>query len=261
MWSLKIRKILFIHFAIFLIYFTLIPQVSAQTTGSISGNIIDKKTGEALPGVNIIVKGTYYGAATDGNGYYIIRGMSHSIYDLEVSMIGYKVHLITGVKVNPGETTNINIEMEETVLALGQEVIVIGDRPILEVDETSSSVKFSHEDISNKIVESVQDIIKEQVGVVESDNQIHIRGGRVDESQFIVDGLTLKDPLSGTVNSLYVNPNAIRNIFLHLCSDYILYCCWTLSYFCRYILVVFLFPQLTIFNDITGLANENINRN
>jgi len=212
MWSLKIRKILFIHFAIFLIYFTLNPQVSAQTTGSISGKVIDKKTGEALPGVNIIVRGTYYGAATDGNGYFKIRGMTHNIYDLEVSMIGYKVHLITGIKVNPGETTNLVVEMEETVLALGQEVIVVGDRPILEVDETSSSVKFSRDDISNKIVENVQDILKEQVGVVESDNQIHIRGGRVDESQFIVDGLTLKDPLSGAVNKLYVNPNAIEEL-------------------------------------------------
>ena len=26
------------------------------------------KTGEALPGVNVIIKGTYYGAATDING-------------------------------------------------------------------------------------------------------------------------------------------------------------------------------------------------
>ncbi|MCK4716147.1 MAG: TonB-dependent receptor, partial [Candidatus Marinimicrobia bacterium] len=190
--------------------FTYLP---AQTgNGTISGSVVAKKSSVGLPGVNIIIKGTYYGTATDGDGNFEIRNISPGSYDLEVTMIGYKVHLQAGFKVERGETNRLNIEMEETVLAIGQEVVVIGEKPILQVDQTSSSIRLSREDLAGKIAENVMDIIAEQVGVVESDNEIHIRGGRVDESQFIVDGLSLKDPLSGSANNLYVNPNAISEL-------------------------------------------------
>ncbi len=212
MMNSKIRK----HFILLLIGllvwgaagFTLL----AQSTGTITGQVIDKKSGKPLPGVNILIKGTYYGAATDQNGTFRIPNITPGVYDIQTQMIGYKVVLLTGVKVVAGETREVNIEMEETVLTLGQEVVVVGEKPIVEVDNTSSSLKFSSDDITSRIAESVSDVIKDQIGVVESDNQIHVRGGRVDESQFIVDGLSLKDPLTGSVNQLYVNPNAIEEL-------------------------------------------------
>lgn len=48
--------------------------VFAQNTGKISGKIIDKETNDPLIGVNVIIKGTYYGSATDLNGRYYISG-------------------------------------------------------------------------------------------------------------------------------------------------------------------------------------------
>ncbi|MBN2279181.1 MAG: TonB-dependent receptor [Candidatus Marinimicrobia bacterium] len=184
----------------------------AKGPGNINGQITDKKTGEPIPGVNIIVKGTYYGTAADDQGRFFIRSITAGVYDISVSMIGYKQVILAGINVLESETTSLDIELEETVLAAGEEVIVVGEKPILDVDNTSSSVEYSAEDIAGKVAESVADIISDEVGVVESDNEIHIRGGRVDESQFIVDGLSLKDPLTGSVNNLYVNPNAIEKL-------------------------------------------------
>ena len=209
MWNLNklLRNI-----AIFMISLCFMTLYSQTNSGTISGRVTEKKSGEGLPGVNVIVKGTYYGTATDGNGNFEIRNITQGSFDLEITMIGYKIHLQAGVNVERGETTRLLIEMEETVLAMGQEVVVVGEKPILQVDQTSSSVRFSREDLAGKIAENVTDIIAEQVGVVESNNEIHIRGGRVDESQFIVDGLSLKDPLSGSSNNLYVNPNAISEL-------------------------------------------------
>lgn len=202
-----LRKITSLIFCLFF------SQIIAQTnTGTITGRVVSKSSGEPLPGVNIIVKGTYYGSATDANGNFEIRNITPGNYDLEITMIGFKVHLHAGVNVVRGETTRLTIEMEETVLAMGQEVVVVGEQPILKVDETSSTIRMSKDELQGKIAESVTDIISDQVGVVESDNEIHIRGGRVDESQFIVDGLSLKDPLSGAANNLYVNPNAISEL-------------------------------------------------
>jgi len=184
----------------------------AKEPGNIAGKITDKRSGESIPGVNIIVKGTYYGTAADGQGSFNIRNISAGVYDISISMMGYKQVILAGIVVKENETTTLNLELEETVLAAGEEVIVVGEKPILDVDNTSSSVEFSSEDISGKVAESISDIISDEVGVVESDNEIHIRGGRVDESQFIVDGLSLKDPLTGSVNNLYVNPNAIKQL-------------------------------------------------
>src|SRR5208283_4675071 len=39
--------------------------VIAQSSGSITGKIVDAKTGEGLPSVNVLVKGTYYGTSSD----------------------------------------------------------------------------------------------------------------------------------------------------------------------------------------------------
>ena len=65
-------------------------------------------------------------------------------------------------------------------------------KPSFDVDETSSMTRVRKEEIANKIVSSVEDILSEQIGVTTRDNEIHIRGGRIDESLFMVDGFSVK---------------------------------------------------------------------
>ena len=54
---------------------------------SISGTIIDQKTGEPLPYANIIISDTDIGTASDINGYYIIPSIDNGEYLLKVMMI------------------------------------------------------------------------------------------------------------------------------------------------------------------------------
>ncbi|HJL62982.1 MAG TPA: TonB-dependent receptor, partial [Candidatus Marinimicrobia bacterium] len=184
----------------------------AQSKGTISGTVVDAKNNEGLVGVNVIVKGTYYGAASDLNGRFFITGVSAGTYDVEASIIGYKVLLQTGIKIEAGKTTILNFNMEETVLTLGEEVVVLGSKPLFDVDETASVTRVTSEDIANKVVSSVEDILSQQVGVTTQDNEIHIRGGRIDESMFVVDGQSIKDPLSGYSGNLFINPEAIQDL-------------------------------------------------
>ena len=44
-------------------------QNDVGSVGIIKGRVIDEKSKEGLPSVNITVKGTYYGAASDFDGY------------------------------------------------------------------------------------------------------------------------------------------------------------------------------------------------
>jgi len=187
-------------------------SISAQNTGSVSGTIKDKATGEALPGVNVILKGTYHGAATDINGKFNISGINPGAYNLEISLIGYKSVQFTGYQIAANQNKKIDVELEETVLTLGQDVVVVGEKPLMDVEETQSKRTISKEDIENAIVENISDLVSQQSGVVKSDNAIHIRGGRSYENAFLLDGVSVQDPLAGTGFGLQLSANAIEEV-------------------------------------------------
>ena len=186
--------------------------VLSQTKGAVSGRIVDNETGEGLPGVNVVVKGTYYGAATSLDGSYIIRNMNPGVYTVEASMMGYKQVQHTGVKVVAGETTTLDFNLEATVLAFGQEVVVIGQKPLFDIEETASRRSLTSAEIQAEVVESVQDIVANQVGAVETDDEIHIRGGRAYENAYLLDGISVQDPLSGTGFGLQLSTDAIEEV-------------------------------------------------
>lgn len=201
--SFSLRSILLLSF---------LTLINAQGSGTLTGVINEASNGSGLPGVNVMVKGTYYGAASDLEGRYRIDNISPGSYDIEVSMIGYKIILKTGVTIGADETIDLDFNMEETVLSFGEDVVVLGKKPLFDVDETSSIARVRREDIEAKVVSSVEDILSEQIGVTTQDGEIHIRGGRIDESIFVVDGFSVKDPLSGYSGNLFVNADAIEEL-------------------------------------------------
>ncbi len=65
-----------IIFSVFsLIFFLIFQSFTLAQSGSIQGTVKDKNTGEALPGANVVVKGTSLGAATDLDGKFLIRNL------------------------------------------------------------------------------------------------------------------------------------------------------------------------------------------
>ena len=87
-------------------------------TGKVTGKVTDAETGEALIGVNIVVKGTTTGTISDVNGNYQIALPSGSNI-LVISYIGYKTQEILV------SSSTINVSMTAEQLAL-QEVVVVG---------------------------------------------------------------------------------------------------------------------------------------
>ncbi len=194
---------------IFIILFNI--ALFAQN-GKIEGTVTDAKTGDALPGVNIMLKGTYYGAASDFDGKFVITNISPGIYTLEVSFIGYKTMQYTGTEVSANKTIALDVKLEESALTLDQDVIVVGDKPLVDVEETQSKKTISREDIELAVVENIKDLVTQQAGVIQSDNAIHIRGGRSYENAFLLDGVSVQDPLAGTGFGLQLSSNAIEEV-------------------------------------------------
>lgn len=178
--------------------------------GILKGHITDRLTKDGLPSVNIIVKGTYYGASTDIDGNFLIQKVNPGVYVVEIRLLGYKVVQYPAVKITEGETSTLDIQLEETSLTLGQEVTVVGAKPLFDIEQTSSSRTSNSKELTAAAVQNVQDVVALQVGVVKSDDQIHIRGGRSYETAYIVDGISVQDPLAGTGFGVQLPPGAIK---------------------------------------------------
>lgn len=93
--------------------------IQAQGIISFSGKIIDKKTKEPMPFVNMGVLGTYLGTATNIDGLYELKiPVKYKGREIQISSVGYKTIKI-GVDsiVNKSE---INFEMESTIFAIDE---------------------------------------------------------------------------------------------------------------------------------------------
>jgi len=93
---------------------------------NISGKVIDKKTGEELIGVTIIVEGTAFGAITDFEGKYRISGLKPGVYTLIATYVSYNKKIIKGIEVKDKEMISLNFSMEESSKDL-QEYVVQAD--------------------------------------------------------------------------------------------------------------------------------------
>lgn len=192
----------------------LVERTRAQSTGkgSIVGKIIDGKTKETLPSANVTLKGTYYGGVSDFDGNVNIQRINPGTYTVEVSLLGYKTVQLTGYKIVAGSVSKLDVKMEETVLSLGQEVVIIGEKPLFNLEETQSTRTLSGEDLKAAGVRTVQDAVSLQTGVVQADNEIHIRGGRSYENAYLIDGVSVQDALAGTGFGLQLSPGAIQEV-------------------------------------------------
>ncbi len=168
----------------------------AGTTGKITGRVVDAETGEPLVGANVVVEGTRMGAATDLDGYYIILNVPPGEYTLVVSYVGYQTKKIQGVVVEADRTTEINVELSTEVVTT--EVVEVVETRITEAmrpDVTQSLDVVKMADVKEQAVQTVEDVIGQQAGVVISPTgQIHVRGSRPGEVVYVVDGAVVMDP-------------------------------------------------------------------
>ncbi|RYU81597.1 SusC/RagA family TonB-linked outer membrane protein [Hymenobacter persicinus] len=114
------KKILLMSF---LLMITLLQQVTAQTR-SISGRVTDRQTGEGVPGVTILVKGTSNGISTNSDGTYTLTNVPESGATLVFSSIGFLTQerpVGTDTQINIGLATDSKQLSEVVVTALGIE--------------------------------------------------------------------------------------------------------------------------------------------
>jgi TonB-linked SusC/RagA family outer membrane protein len=177
----------------------------------ISGTITDSNTGEPLPGVNIVVKGTIIGANTDNGGKFSLN-VPNLTGTLQVSFIGY----VTQDIAIEGRTT-INVSLVQEVQALS-DVVVVGYGTVRKSDLTGSVSTVKTADLLQLPVQRVDQAIQGRttgVYILNTDGSpggntmIRIRGNN--SIQGGNDPLIIVDGLQGA-NLNQLNPNDIASM-------------------------------------------------
>jgi len=176
---------MFLFFASIVIY--------GGTTGKLVGKVIDKKSREPLPLVNITIEGTNLGGSTDIEGNYIILNIPPGRYNVKYQFVGYKPVVVSNVIISIDLTTVQNVEMEESTIAL-EEVVVRANVYGIQKDVTSSQAKVTADEINNLPVVELNDVLQLQAGVTKgAGGEFHIRGGRTTEIAYWVNGVSITD--------------------------------------------------------------------
>lgn len=120
----KMKNILitFLFFLMLMFNYNLFAQ---EGTVKIKGTVIDAKTGNALPGANILVVGTNKGTSTDVNGEYSLE-LLPGRYQLQVSFVSYRT-LKAEITLEAGKTLIRDFQLNADLIGT-DEVVVLGTR-------------------------------------------------------------------------------------------------------------------------------------
>ncbi|MGA0284360.1 MAG: DUF5686 family protein [Saprospiraceae bacterium] len=118
--SIKAGKRIITRITLLLFCVFTVAQVNAQDQTIIRGRVLDAKTKQPLPFVDVVLKGTYVGVSTDLDGQYFIQTRNPSD-TIQVSFIGYKTLEERIIRETRQE---MNFYMEEEGLQLESVTIV-----------------------------------------------------------------------------------------------------------------------------------------
>ena len=198
------------------ILFTSSFSMFAQQT--VSGVVKEKATGEPLPGVSVMVKGTVKGAETDFNGNFSVEKVNTGNV-LVFQYLGFAVKEVT-IETN----FNIVVELEESAQSL-DEIVVVGYGSVKKEDLTGTTDLLTSKDFNKGPIVSAQSLISGKVAGVNviagsgapGDGQtINIRGtGSLSlnsQPLYVIDGIPVdNNGVGGSRNPLnFINPNDIE---------------------------------------------------
>ena len=180
-------------------YLIIRPSYQAQGQNiaqrdTVAGQVVDGEDGAVLPGVNVVIKGTNMGTATNADGRYSL--MAEPQDTLVFSYIGYQRRIVP-----IDGRSEINIDLMRRALE-GEEVVVTGySEGINRAEVTSAVSSVQMEDFEKRRVSEVAEALQGQVAGVQvtqstgapgDETQVRIRGeGTIGNNNplYIIDGV------------------------------------------------------------------------
>ncbi len=183
--------------------------IFAQVT--LGGTVVDSKTNQPIPGVNVVIQGSSSGSQTDFDGNYKLPKVNKGD-KLVFSFIGY-----TDKTVVFSNQQSINVSLVEAFNELQEVVVQVGYGTVKKKDATGSVALISAKDFNKGAIVSVDGLLNGRAagvvvtssGTPGNDPVIRIRGGSSllasNDPLIVVDGL----PIDGGLSA--INPNDIES--------------------------------------------------
>jgi hypothetical protein len=190
-----------------------LPAV-AQTTGTMRGRVLDEDELE-VPGVEIILSGEQLiggsqTRTTDATGVFQFLQLPPGIYRVDAHKDGWQTVTMEGVTVNVGREAQPVITMRPGTETT---IVVEGSPPVVDTSSTSRGQVLTKDFLQRMPAgRSYQNAVTFANGVVPgSGGNPNMAGGAYNENTYMLDGVNITDPVTGTF-SLNFNYDAIEQI-------------------------------------------------
>ena len=190
-----------------------------ETEAILIGHVVDSRSGEHLPFITITVKGTTIGTTTDVSGHYLLGNLPVGRpLTVVAQSVGYK-SAERSVTLGAHSTTELNFELEEQAVDVGEVVVEI-DRNSVIRKETPSLVNI----LNSKLFERTNAAtlatgLSFQPGVRVEDGcqncgfaQVRINGLDGHYSQILLDSRPLFSALNGVYGLEQIPANMIERV-------------------------------------------------
>ncbi|MGQ9456549.1 MAG: TonB-dependent receptor [Armatimonadota bacterium] len=179
-------------------------SVDAGTTGIVAGVVRSAKDGGPLQGVNIVLEGTNLSTVTDSQGRFTITNVPPGDYAVRAELVGYATTTTDDIQVTMDQRAQVEILMEEEITR-EQEVVITRPRPMIQRDtvNTLNLVTAQQEPLTRldpTTIRTSTGVLSAMPGVITEPNgsgQIHVRGGRADQTGWYLEGIPITDPNTG----------------------------------------------------------------
>ena len=141
-----------------------LPVAHAQTTGSLSGTVLDS-SGAIIPGAEVTLLDTKSKAkrvtVSNGEGFFTINAVQPGNYNLVITEKGFESFTITGIEMDPGDARTIS-KIAMKVGSLNQEVTVTATTAGVDLSSGEKSSLITAEDIQriSTVGRDVTELIK-----------------------------------------------------------------------------------------------------
>jgi iron complex outermembrane receptor protein len=205
--------------AVTLVTITLIPVAgqseAAQSTGSISGRVLNEATGQYLRNATVSIKGTSISGISESGGDYLLTGVPAGPVELQVSYLGLETQTIV-LTVLAGQSIRHDVNLtsdayDPDLIKLGAFVVTTARegnaKAIMEQRNAENMVKVIASDAFGKVPENnVGEFLKLMPGVtadyVEADvRAIRIRGYNPKYTSVMIDGARVAMAGSSTIGT------------------------------------------------------------
>src|SRR5262245_16654625 len=180
------------------------PAHAQTAAGELTGLVRDQ-AGAAVPGASVTVTETRTNAqrvvVSTSNGVYTAASLAPGEYRLEVELNGFKPVRREGVRLATGEKARIDFDL--AVGDVREQVIVVGDSPIVRDETGSLGTIVEHEQVVQLPLNGRLFIMLASIvpGVALPPNSVlpRINGGRPRTNEYLFDGISVLQPEPGQV--------------------------------------------------------------